>query len=141
MKDFAIGSLLIFALIAIPILGIGSCMRYYPEYQVWQQGMEGRAVLAKAEFTKQARTADATAKKEAATLEAEAEAARASGIEAISKALGGPNAERYLRLRYIMMMEEKTDGVQREVIYLPPNDASLSLPITEAARLRPVAPQ
>lgn len=118
----------------IPIALIGSCMRYYPEYTVWQQGMEGAAQLAKAEQNRQIIIEQAKANYEAAKLNALAEIERAKGAaganEIMSKSLGGP--ENYLRWRYIHMLEQ-SESTNREIIYIPVEGL---LPITEAGRAK-----
>jgi hypothetical protein len=112
---------------------IGGCLRYEPEYRIWSNEMDGKAALSYADQQRQVRVAESKAKLDAATLEAEAEVVRATGSAKANKimadSLSGPEADRYLRLRWIIMMEEHKD-VPTQLIYLP-ND---SLPITEAGR-------
>lgn len=135
-------TVLVLVVVSIPVLFIGSCMRYMPEYWVYQQEMEGKAEFAKAEQNRQIAVLAAKAKAESAKLEADAEVARATGAakanQIMVNSLG--NAENYLRWRYIMMLENnESHGVQREVIYTP---AGGMFPITEAGRaVTPPAPQ
>ncbi len=111
-----------------------------PHYNVWQQGLEGQAELAKAEQNRQIRVLEARQKKESATLEAEAEVARARGLAEANKILGdslrGEQGERYLRYLWVTSLK----GSERETIYIP---TEANVPIMEANRLRsgPPAPQ
>ena len=131
------GGVVAFILVCV-ILAIGSiggCMAWMPQYNVYQQEMEGKAELAKADQNRQIAVAVAKAKAESAELEAKAEVARATGAAQANKilieTLGGP--ENYLRWRYIMMLEDNKGSVQREVIYTP-SGGTFPLPITEAGR-------
>lgn len=105
-----------------------------PQYDVWQQGMAGRAELTRAEQNRQIRIEEAKAEFESAKMKAQAEIERAKGAAEANKimaeSLGGP--DRYLRWRWITMLEsnEKT-GINREIIYVP---ADGSMPMSEAGR-------
>lgn len=124
------------------ILGIvigGGAFYWGPQYDVWQQGMAGRAELTRAEQNRQIKIEEAKAEYESAKMKAQAEIERAKGAAEANKimaeSLGGP--DRYLRWRWIVMLEnnEKT-GINREIIYVP---ADGNLPMTEAGRA--VVPQ
>jgi hypothetical protein len=120
---------------------IGGCLRYEPEYRIWSNDMAGKAALAYADQQRQIRVAESKAKLDAAELEAKAEVVRAEGSAKANKimaeSLSGAEADRYLRLRWIIMMEEHKD-VPTQLIYLP-ND---SLPVTEAGRgVLPIPPR
>jgi hypothetical protein len=126
----------IFLVLGLIVASIGGCMRYMPEYTVWQQGMEGQAELSKAEQNRKIKIEQAKADYEAAKLWATAEIERAKGAasanEIMAKSLGSP--ENYLRWRYIHMLEESNSKGKtgREVIYIPVDGL---LPLTEATRL------
>ena len=122
--------------IALVVLGsIGGCMRYYPEYNVWQKGLEGQAELAQAEQNRKIKIQSALAEYEAAKHLAMAEQERAKGAAAankiMSESLNGPGAENYLRWFYIHMLDKDRKGQERQTIYIPVDGL---LPITEAGR-------
>ena len=121
-----------FALLGV-IFGAGG---FYvgPQYTVWQQGMEGRAAFTRAEQDRQIRVEEARAEHEASKLQAQAEVERARGAaeanEIMLKSLGGP--DRYLRWRWIVMLENNNkSNIKREIIYVP---ADGNMPMTEAGR-------
>lgn len=103
----------------------------YKTGQVWMASQSGRAVLAEAEFSRQARVEEARAKEAAAELEGKAELTRAEyaakANQALADGLGGPEA--YLRYLYIRMLEEQ--GTQGQVIYIP---TEAGMPVLEAGR-------
>lgn len=111
------------------ILIIGMCMWIFPSYGVWQQGLEGQAELSKAEYSKKVAVQEALAKKDSATLLAEAEVERAKGVAKANEIIGTSlkNNESYLRYLWIQGMQTN----QMQVIYIPTEG---SLPILEANR-------
>lgn len=119
------------------LVGILVCLAapfYGPHYDVWYAGMSGKAKLTEAEQSRQIKIQEAKANLESAKLNAEAEVERAKGSAAstdiLIKSLGTP--DRYLRWRWIGMLENnERSGVQREIIYVP---ADGTLPMTEAGR-------
>jgi len=114
--------------------GIGGCMAWMPQYWVYQQEMEGKAELAKAEQNRQIAVAAARARLESAKLDAEAEVAKAEGADKANKIMlqSLQTPDNYLRWRWINMLESNEGrGVQREIIYTPANGM---MPITEAGR-------
>lgn len=124
------------ALLLLVLTGMYGC----PRYNVWQQGLEGEAELARAQQNRKIRIQEAEAKRDSARMEAEAEAIRAEGLSKANKilgeSLGGEQGERYLRYLWITGIE-KGDG--RETIYIP---TEAGLPILEANRRHGVtAPQ
>lgn len=102
----------------------------YPIYNVWSSGKTGEAELAQAEYNRQIIVRQAQAKKDAASLEADAAVAHARGVaesnKIIANDLGGP--EGYLRFLYIQMLQE-SDG--KQIIYVP---TEAGLPILEAGK-------
>ena len=110
-------------------LGMWGC----PQYNVWQQGLEGQAQLAKAEQNRKIRVQEAQAKLEASKLDAQSEVERAKGVaesnRIVAAGLGGP--EGYLRYLFIQGLHETKD---KQVIYIP---TEATLPILEAGRLVP----
>lgn len=114
-------------LILIPILtGCGM----YPPYYAWQQEWEGKAELAKADYSKQVAVQEAKARLESATFLANAEVERAKGVAKANMIIGDSlkNNESYLRWLYIEGLKERT-GI--ETIYVP---TEAGLPILEAGK-------
>ncbi len=107
--------------------GVGGCMYEYPQYQVYQQRLEGEAELAKANYSKQVSVQEAQAKLDSAQKLAEVEVIRAQGVakanEIIAQGLGGPQG--YLRYLYIQTLENR----KGDTIYIP---TEAGLPILEA---------
>lgn len=102
----------------------------YQWFRVFESEQAGKAELAQAEWNRQIIVRQAQAKKDAATLEADAEVSRAEGVAKANKivadGLGG--AEGYLRYLYIHMLSEQTD---KQIIYIP---TEAGLPILEASK-------
>lgn len=99
-----------------------------PKYRIYRQDLAGQANLRQQEWEKKILIEGAKAKKESATLEAEAEIERAKGVskanEIISDSLKGNEA--YLRYLWIDKMADN-----QNVIYVP---TEAGLPILEAGR-------
>jgi regulator of protease activity HflC (stomatin/prohibitin superfamily) len=102
----------------------------WPPYNAWQQEWEGKAELAKADYSKQVAVQEAKAKEEAAKYLANAEIARAEGVSKANQIIGTSlkDNEAYLRWLYIEGLKEKTGS---EIIYVP---TEAGLPILEAGR-------
>lgn len=117
----------VFGLIILIVLLMGGC----PQYNVWQQGLAGKAALKRAEQDRQIAIQEAQAKKESASMLADAEVIRAGGVakanKIIAQGLGGP--EGYLRYLWI----DKMDNAN--MIYIP---TEAGMPILEAGRLKGV---
>lgn len=118
---------------SICILFVGAIvtmMIVSPYYAVWQQRMEGQAMLAKSESSKQVMVQDAKAKEESAEFQAKAEVVLAEGVAKANKIIGESlkdNPE-YLRYMYIRNLEKG----DHDVIYIP---TEAGMPILEATRL------
>ncbi|NVJ97777.1 MAG: membrane protease subunit [Alphaproteobacteria bacterium] len=104
----------------------------HPYINVWQQGLQGQAELARAEQNRQIVVNEAKAKLEAAKYWAQAEVERAKGVaeanKIIANGLGGP--EGYLRYLYIEGLKE-AEASGNKIIYIP---TEAGLPILEAGR-------
>lgn len=102
-----------------------------PKYNVWQQGLQGQAELRRAEENRKITIEEARARKESATLLAEAEVERAKGVAEANKIIGDSlkDNESYLRYLWILGL---SDG-NSETIYVP---TEANLPILEATRRR-----
>ena len=105
-----------------------------PQYNVWQQQLEGMAQLAKAEQNRQIAINEAKAKSESSAHLANAEIERAKGAaeanRIVADSLGG--SEGYLRWLFLEKLGEIKDG---QIIYLP---TEAGIPILEANRLKEV---
>jgi len=101
-----------------------------PAYKVWEQAMDGKAQLAKAEQNRQILIQEASANLEAERLNAKAEIERAKGAAEAIKIENGcltPTYIQYLWVRQQKNFEGKT------IIYVPSGE--MGMPITEANRL------
>ena len=113
------------AVVACIVLTMGGC----PYYNVWEQGMVGRAALMKASQDRQIAVQEAEAKKESAASLAQAEIIRAGGVAEANRIIGDSlkNNEAYLRYLWV-------DGLQQtknQVIYVR---TEANLPVMEATR-------
>lgn len=108
--------------------GMWGCPRYY----VYHQELEGKAELAKADFSKQVAVQEAKAKEESSQYLAQAEVNRAQGIAKANAIIGDSlkNNDAYLHWLYIEGLKEKTGA---EVIYVP---TEAGIPILEAGKRR-----
>lgn len=117
--------------IGIMVAIVASMFWIFPQWNVWASGLSGRATLAEAEFSRQARTMEAQAKLDASYLEAKAEVVKSKGTaeanRILAEGLGGPSG--YLRWKYINMLEETGNG--NSIIYIPTEAA---MPILEAGK-------
>lgn len=111
---------------------VASVMGGCPQYNVWQQRLQGEAALARATQDRQIAVQEANAKKEAAVDLAAAEVERAKGVAQANKIIGDSlhNNEDYLRYLFVNNLAETKD----QVIYVP---TEAQLPILEATRKAP----
>ena len=116
-------------LVVVAILLVFGAMAGCPRYNVWQQEMEGRAALAKAEQDRQIRVAEARAKLESAKFESDAEIERARGVAQANAIIGDSlkGNDAYLRYLWIQGLNDSSG----ETIYVP---TEANLPILEAGR-------
>ena len=113
-------------LLILIVVGMVGC----PTYNVYVQKMQGAAMLAHAQSSKEIAVAEAKAKMESATLLAQAEVARAEGVAKANKIIGESlkNNEAYLRYLWINDLGQNTG---KTVVYVPTEG---NLPILEATR-------
>lgn len=118
------GTIFLFVLIAFGMYGC-------PQYEVYQQRLSGEAELARADYSRQVAVREANAKKDSASLLAEAEVARARGVAQANQIIGESlkGNEAYLRYLWINGLEQNKNAV----IYVP---TEANLPLLEAARLQ-----
>lgn len=116
-----------FAALTLLALWVGVTYGALPLLNVWHQHMEGRAMLAKSEYSKKVLVQDALAREEAASALAKAEVIRAEGVAKANKIIGESlnNNEAYLHYLWIHNLEEGS----HDVIYVP---TEAGLPIFEA---------
>lgn len=116
--------------IVLGVVIIGGLTVGWQWFKVFSASQSGKAELAQAEYNRQIIVRQAQAKKDAATLEADAEVLRAEGVAKANKivadGLGGP--EGYLRYLYIHMLDESKE---KQIIYIP---TEAGLPILEARK-------
>lgn len=115
------------AAVIVTILAMGGC----PKYNVWEQGLVGEAALRRAEQDRQIAVQEAHAKKEAATLLAEAEVERAKGVAQANQIIGDSLKGNESYLRYLWITDVAGNGQGKTVVYVP---TEANLPILEAAR-------
>lgn len=103
-----------------------------PKYNVYSQRMDGQAILAHAQSSREVAVAEAKAKMESAELLAQAEVSRAKGVAQANKIIGESlkENEAYLRYLWIQNLENQKES---QVIYVP---TEAGLPILEAGRLK-----
>ena len=118
------GILLLCGIIAF---GMWGC----PRYNVYNQEMEGKSLLAHAQSSKEVAVATAKAKMESATYEAAADTLRAHGVARANEIIGNSlrNNEAYLRYLWI----DEIAKTQNQIIYVP---TETNLPILEASRFK-----
>lgn len=119
----------IISIVLLAIVGILLCFWAYPNYNVYSQTLEGQAMLAHAQSSKEIAVAEAKAKMESAELLAQAEVARAKGVAQANQIIGESlkNNESYLRYLWIQGLESNNPTV----IYVP---TEANLPILEAGK-------
>ena len=100
-----------------------------PQYKVWTQELNGKALFKEAEWSRQIAVEEARAKKESAILEAEAEIERAKGVAEANDIVAGSLEGNEEYLRYLWINGLQTNEMQ--VIYVP---TEAGLPILEAGR-------
>lgn len=108
----------VYVLLLFAVISLIGGLWIAPQYRVWQQQLEGKAELARAEQNRQILINEALAKRESSKHWADAEIERARGAaeanRIVAESLGGP--EGYLRWLFIEKLDEIKSG---QVIYLP----------------------
>lgn len=112
--------------------GCSAVSLFYPPISIWVAENEGKAELAKADFSKQVAVQTAKAAEESATYLANAEVKRAEGVAKANAIIGTSlkDNEAYLKWLYIEGLKER-NGI--ETIYVP---TEAGLPILEAGRFK-----
>ena len=117
----------IFVLCFLIAVGMWGC----PKYKVYSQTMEGKAILAHAQSSREVAVAEAKAKMESAELLARADTVRAHGVARSNEIIGKSLKENEAYLRWLWISEMKE--TQNQIIYVP---TETNLPILEANRLK-----
>ena len=127
MNGISFGAIVTLLLIILCGAGMWGC----PRYNVWQQGLEGEAELARAQQNRKIKVQEAEAVMDSSKLLAQAEIERARGVAEANKIIGDSlkGNEAYLRYLWIHNINEADKGGQ--VIYVP---TEAGLPILEATR-------
>lgn len=102
-------------------------MAVMPTYRVYKSRMEGEALLAHAQFSKEVAVAEAKAKMESAALLAQADTIRAHGVARSNIIIGQSLTEAYLHWYRIDNIEKNPQAV----IYVP---IEANIPIMEAGK-------
>jgi regulator of protease activity HflC (stomatin/prohibitin superfamily) len=101
-----------------------------PQYNVWQQSLQGKAELARAEYNRQISIQEANAKKEAAKALAEAEVERARGVAEANAIIAGSlkdNPE-YLSYLWVTGLQEGAEKGNK-TIYMIPSQGNIPAPV------------
>jgi regulator of protease activity HflC (stomatin/prohibitin superfamily) len=117
--------------IAFILLLTAGLMVGCPQYGVYTQRLQGEALLAHAQSSKEVAVAEAKAKMESAKMLAEAEVYRAEGVAKANKIIGESLKGNESYLRYLWIMEVGAAGANKTVVYVP---TEANLPILEASR-------
>ena len=115
------------------VLFVAALMPISRLYDVWAQGKEGEAELAKAESNRQIKTLEAKAAEESAKFLANSEVIRAEGVAKANMIIGDSLKQNEAYLRYLWIQGLQTN--QMQVVYVP---TEANLPIMEANRLKEV---
>ncbi len=120
------GTFVVLSLTGLIVLTMWGC----PKYKVYEQRLDGEALLAHAHAARQVQIQDAQSKLEAAKSLAQAEVERSRGVAEANKIIGDSlkNNESYLRYLYIDGLKEKDNLT---TIYIP---TEAGLPILEAGK-------
>lgn len=97
-----------------------------PQYNVWQQGLAGRAELQKAEYTRQVAVLEAQAKKDSAQQLAEAEVIRAQGVAKANSIIGESLKDNPAYLQYLWITEGEKDS--NRTVYMIPSNGGAPIP-------------
>src|SRR5438046_10348308 len=111
------------------VIGLAGC----PTYRVYTQKMEGQAILAHAQSSREVAVAEAKAKMESASLLAEAEVKRAEGVAKANQIIGESLKNNDAYLRYLWMTEVAGRDVDKTAVYIP---TEANIPLMEERRGR-----
>src|ERR1700730_2592135 len=113
--------------VVLSLFGMWGC----PQYNVYNQRLEGQALLAHAQASKEVAVAEAKAKAESAHYFADAEITRAGGVAQANKIIGESLKDTEAYLRYLWITDVAGANQSKTVVYIP---TEANLPILEATR-------
>ena len=123
--EVAVAALVIVVVLVAIVLGMWGC----PKYNVYNQTMEGQAVLAHASSSREVAVAEAKAKMESASLLAQADTIRAHGVARSNEIIGKSLKENESYLKWMWINDLKDS--KNQIIYVP---TETQIPIMEAGR-------
>lgn len=112
---------LVVLILGTPVVAVLALILWgIPQLGVYNRTLAGKASLMEAESTRQVRVLEAKAKKDAASLEADAEIERAKGVAEANRIIGDSLKDnpRYLQYLYIVGLQEGSEKGNR-TIYVP----------------------
>jgi predicted aminopeptidase len=115
----------VFVLLVLITLGMVGC----PSYNVYNQKMEGQAILAHAQSSREVAVAEAKAKMESAALLAQADTIRAHGVARSNEIIGKSLRENEAYLKWMWISDLKDS--KNQIIYVP---TEAQIPILEASK-------
>jgi regulator of protease activity HflC (stomatin/prohibitin superfamily) len=121
MRNSEIGEIATLVLGGLTVVAITAALfAGGPVYNVWTQGMNGKAELQKAEYTRKVAVLEAQAKMDSASKLADAEVERAKGVAEANRIIGDSLKDnpRYLQYLYITGLQEGSEKGNR-TIYVP----------------------
>jgi regulator of protease activity HflC (stomatin/prohibitin superfamily) len=107
--------------VVIALLFIGG-----PQYNVWQQSLQGKAELGRAEYNRQVAVLEAQAKKDSAQQLADAEIIRAQGVAKANSIIGESLKNNPAYLQYLWITEGEKDS--NRTVYMIPNNGGAPIP-------------
>ena len=125
VSEVAAGTFIAWLVMGVVCGGLWGC----PQYNVYQQRLDGEAELAKAESTRRTQVLQAQATVDSASKLADADIIRAGGVAKSNQIIGESlkNNEAYLKWLWI----DKLDMSKGQTVYIP---TEASLPILEAGK-------
>jgi regulator of protease activity HflC (stomatin/prohibitin superfamily) len=118
----------------LPALVLALLLAGGPVYNVWSQGLNGKAELQKAEYTRQVAVLEAQAKMDSASKLAEAEVERAKGVAEANRIIGDSLKDnpRYLQYLYITGLQEGSEKGNRTIFV--PTEGGMPVPTLDASK-------
>lgn len=135
-EDESVGTI-IAAIIAVIGVGLlitlicGFFFWFLPTWNVWSSALAGKAELKQADWNRQVAVQEAKAKKDSASLLADAAVIQAGGIAKANKIIGDSLNQNEAYLKYLWIENLKNE--HNQVIYVPTEG---EIPILEAQRLK-----
>lgn len=124
-QEAMLTTIVVFVVIALLTGMVVVALWAFPNYNVYQKELSGKAQLREAEWNKQIAIEEAKAEKESAQLKADADIIRAKGIAESNEIIAQSLTKDYITWKWV---EGLHDG-SSEIIYVP---TEANLPILEA---------